>query len=192
MRTDLPENSSPATARKSAPTREQLRDAPQLRESVTVRCTPLEAYAIWRDFKKLPNFMTDISQVEMISPTVSHWTVDLPRGPKVEWDAEIIHERPGEMISWQSIGDSQVTQAGSVRFRPAPGDRGTVVSLALSYAIPGGKLVEVATKLMGEDPKTMVITNLRRFKAYMETGECPTVEGQPSGRDENDRESETH
>jgi uncharacterized membrane protein len=170
----------------------ELHSAEQSRHSVTIRKTPDEVFAFWRDFSNMPRFMKDITEVTVLSPTRSHWVVTLKHGPSVEWDAEIISERPGQMISWQSVGDSEVKQAGSVWFIKAPGDLGTIVRLSMNYTVPGGKLVEAATKLLGEDPDTLIIVNLRRLKAFLETGEIPTTEGQPSGRDDDARPAVTH
>jgi hypothetical protein len=36
--------------------------------------------------------------------------------------------------------------------------------------------------MLGREPELQVREDLRRFKALMETGEIPTVVGQPSGR----------
>ena len=170
----------------------ELHEAEKSRHSVTIKKTPEEVFAFWRDFRNMPFFMKDITSVKVLSPKLSHWTVTLKNGPSVQWDAEIISERPGQMISWQTVGDSEVKQAGSVWFVKAPGNLGTIVRLAMNYTIPGGKLVEAATKLMGEDPDSLIIINLRRLKAYLETGEIPTTEGQPSGRDDDAHPVMTH
>lgn len=151
--------------------------------SVTVLATPEETFNFWRDFKNFPIFMNEVAEVHMLSPRLSRWTVKMKNAPDMVWDAEIIAERRNEMISWQSIGDSIIKQAGSVWFKKAPADLGTVVSLHITYNIPGGKLTELATKLSGEDPETLILNHLKRFKAYIETGEIPTIEGQPNGKD---------
>jgi hypothetical protein len=54
----------------------------------------------------------------------------------------------------------------------------------MNYSIPGGKLTEWTTLFSGEDPDTLTITNLKRLKAFLETGEIPTTKGQTSGRKE--------
>jgi hypothetical protein len=54
----------------------------------------------------------------------------------------------------------------------------------MAYSVPGGKLTELVTLMSGESPQVLTLTNLRRLKALMETGEIATVEGQPSGREE--------
>jgi uncharacterized membrane protein len=75
-----------------------------------------------------------------------------------------------------------VATAGSVHFDPLPGDRGTVVKVTLKVDPPGGKLGAWLAWLFGQEPGVQVREDLRRFKRLMETGETPTVEGQPSCR----------
>lgn len=173
--------------RKSASPAARLHDAPRARLAVTInRKTPMEVYEYWRHFANLPSFMKDLKKIEILSATLSRWTVELKNGADTTWDAEILADRPGEMISWKSLEGSEVNQAGAVWFEKAPAGRGTVVRFSLAYDVPGGKLTELLTKLTGEDPESLILTNLRRLKALLEAGEIPTVEGQPSGRDEKD------
>lgn len=169
----------------SAKTAAKLHDGERARHSVTInKTTPQQVYEFFRNFKNLPLFMKDLASVEIKSPKLSHWTVQLENGITAQWDAEIISEQLGEMIAWQSVGNSEVKQAGSVWFLQAPANLGTIVRLSMNYTIPGGKISELATRLMGEDPDSLIVTNLRRLKSYLETGEIPTTKGQPSGRDE--------
>src|SRR5699024_4549719 len=111
------------------------------------------------------------------SPTLSQWKVQLKSGRSVEWTAEITAEIPGKMITWSSLPDEEVLTSGSVSFEPATGGRGTVVKLSMDYAVPGGRLTEWATFLTGEDPDTLALTNLKRVKQVLETGEYATTEG---------------
>lgn len=145
---------------------------------------PSEVYTFWRDFKNLTLFMKGLSEIHILSPQKSHWVVELKSGVKAEWDAKITQEQFGEMISWQSMPDSQVTTKGTVYFTKASGNEGTQVTLSMEYSVPGGKLTELATALMGESPDQLVQINLKRLKSYLETGEIPTIEGQPNGEEE--------
>jgi uncharacterized membrane protein len=52
----------------------------------------------------------------------------------------------------------------------------------LQYNPPGGKMGAAIAWLFGEEPNLQIREDLRRFKALLETGEIPTVAGQPSGR----------
>jgi len=100
----------------------------------------------------------------------------------VEWDAEVVNERFGELIAWQSLPGSDVNTAGSVHFTPAPGNRGTEVRVTLKYDPPAGKLGGWLASLFGEEPGQQVRADLRRFKQLAEAGEIPAVKSQLGGR----------
>lgn len=158
-------------------------DKAKTRHAITLAVEPEVAFAFWRNFENLPRFMKDLKEVRMINSKRSHWVVEMKSGGRVEWDAEITGEAEGQWISWASTPESEVSTTGFVSFERAPANRGTIVRLLMDYSVPGGKLVEWIKFFTGEDPDTLTITNLKRFKAVLETGEYPTVEGQPSGRD---------
>ena len=113
----------------------------------------------------------------------AHWTIKLPTGQQAESDVEVYTDTPNEVISWRSLPESDLRHAGSVRFRQAPGNRGTEVSLDVEFVPPGGKIGELVLKLFGEAPRQYIGQYLREFKMLMETGEKATTEGQTSGRD---------
>jgi len=151
--------------------------------SLTVRRTPEECYRTWRAFENLPRFMDHLISVEVIDERRSHWVAKAPAPlGRVEWDAEIIQDTPNELISWRSLRDADVDNAGSVRFRPAPGGRGTEVTVELNYEPPAGRLGIAIAKLLGEEPKQQLEDDLRRFKQIMETGEVVVSESQITGR----------
>lgn len=159
--------------------------------AVTVAVTPDAAYSFFRNFQNLPVFMKDLKSIKVLSPTKSHWTVKV-KGITAAWDAEITNDRPGEMIEWRSVEGSEVETSGSIWFSPAPENLGTVISLVLDFKLPGGKFTELVTMMLGEDPKSLAFTNLRRLKCYLETGEIATVEGQTSGRDSKSETTSKH
>jgi uncharacterized membrane protein len=97
--------------------------------------------------------------------------VHAPLGTTVEWTAQIVEDRPNELISWRSTDDAKVSNAGTVRFTKAPGGRGTEVHLELRYDPPAGAVGATIAKLMGQEPSQQVDGDLRRFKQVMETGE---------------------
>lgn len=154
----------------------------KLRKSVTINRPAADLYRFWRNFENLPTFMYHLHAVIRIDDRRSHWVVKAPAGMKVEWDAEITTERENEIIGWRSLEGAMIDNAGSVRFEPAPGGRGTVVRVQLQYNAPGGKLGMWIAKLFGEEPEQQITEDLRRFKQLMEAHQIPTTEGQPSGR----------
>ncbi len=151
-------------------------------EAVTINVSADVLYAFWRRLDVLPRFMDHLVSVTALSPLQSRWVVKAPAGRTVEWDAEIIQDIQGELISWRTIGEADVVSAGSVWFMLAPGGRGTEVRVRLQYDPPAGKAGSTIAWLLGHDPAAVIREDLRRFKQLMETGEVPTTKGQPRGR----------
>jgi uncharacterized membrane protein len=143
----------------------------QVTEAITIAKPPEEVYRFWRDFSNLPRFMEHLESVQVTDEKRSHWRASAPAGSSVEWDAEIIEDRPNERISWRSVEQADVPNSGTVLFRTAPEDRGTEIHVELAYEPPGGKLGSVIAKLFGEEPSQQVKSDLRRLKQVLETGE---------------------
>lgn len=154
----------------------------KVEKTTTINRSPEELFRFWRDFENLPRIMSHLESVKVTGGNRSHWVAKAPGGSTVEWDAEIYNEKENELIAWRSLEGSDVDNAGSVRFTPATGGRGTEVRVTLKYDPPGGVIGAAIAKLFGEEPAQQVQEDLRRFKQFMETGETATTEGQPSGR----------
>ncbi|MCO4099333.1 MAG: DUF2892 domain-containing protein [Gemmatimonas sp.] len=140
-----------------------------VRHSVFISRPRHELYAIWRDFSKLPQFMTHLERVDVLSPTKSHWVTKGPAGISVEWDAEIVDEREGEWIAWRSIEPTEVPNNGTVMFREAPGG-GTEVFVTLEAQPPAGTFDDMVTRMFGRSPARQVRRGLERFKRMVESG----------------------
>lgn len=149
--------------------------------SVLLNCSPEEAYRVYRNFEELPRFMRHLESVSKIGDRQYRWKAIGPMGMPIQWDAEVLEDRPGDLISWRSLSNSAVSVEGSVTFETAPGNRGTVVSAVTRYDHPSGDLGRSISKLLGKDPSFLMQQDLRRFKAFVETGEIPTVKGQSHG-----------
>ena len=141
-----------------------------LRAFTTIRCEPEEAYRYWRNFENFPTFMDHVESVRVTGETLSHWRVTGPAGSSLEWDAEIIRDDPSSLISWQTLPGAAISNQGGVRFREAPGGRGTEVSLDIVYSQPAGLAGGLVATLLGEHPQQQVSEDLRRFKQVIETG----------------------
>ncbi len=153
-----------------------------VRKSIIVGRSPDEVYRFWRNFEQLPRFMNHLQSVTQLDAGRSHWVTKGPAGTNVEWDAQIIEDKPNQLIAWRSLEGSDVDNAGQVRFQQAPGDRGTVVNVELRYHPPAGKLGALFAKILGEAPEKQIAVDLLRFKQLIETGEVARTEGQPAGR----------
>lgn len=143
-------------------------------QSVTICRRPDEVYAFYRDFQNLPTFMSHLEFVR-VENGISHWRARGPLGSRIEWDAEIVDDQPGQVIAWRSVAGADVPNSGRVRFRPVPGrsetDMDTELIVELHYAPPAGAMGRAVAKLFGEEPAQQIASDLRRLKQVMETGE---------------------
>ena len=147
----------------------------RVERTVTILRSPDELYARWHDLARLPELMAHLESVTPLDEKRSRWVARGPGGTRVMWEAEITADEPGRLIAWRSVAGSDIENAGSVRFTPAPGGRGTEVKVLLSYELPAGRLGEAAVTLLGESCDHEVREDLRRFKQRMETGEVATA-----------------
>lgn len=143
----------------------------QLQAVVTVNKPIEEVYAFWKNPSNYARFMDQIDSVQLTSGGMAHWKAKAPAGLSVEWDAQIMSDRPNELISWQSTDDSEVRNTGTVKFRRAAGNRGTEVELEMEFQPAGGAVGGKIAKIFEMIPKTQLKNDLRRFKQLMEVGD---------------------
>lgn len=146
-------------------------------KTTTVSRSPQEVYRYWRNFENLSRFMEHVESVRELDNRRSAWVVKSLLGHDVEWTAEIISDREGEMIAWESLPGAEVQNAGSVWFRPVA-DGGTEVKVALQYQPPGGVVGATVAKIFGEAPDQQLDEDLSRFKQLMESGAVEAETGQ--------------
>jgi uncharacterized membrane protein len=138
----------------------------EVRETVDVMATPEEAYELWSRFENFPRFMRNVVEVRRTSANTWHWTIEGPLGQRIEWDALVITDVPGEAIAWRSI-TADINHRGEVRFeRTANGAR---VLAFMRLALPVGPIGAIVAKLTKSDPGKMVRQDLRRFKQLIES-----------------------
>jgi uncharacterized membrane protein len=112
--------------------------------------------------------MVHLEDVDVVDRFRSHWVARGPLGVRVEWDAQIINDIPPTLLSWKSVGDSDVISAGSVRFKTV-GEHATEVRVKLQYDPPAGKLGATVAWLLGEDPQHQIAEDLRKLKELIES-----------------------
>lgn len=172
----------PAFERLDIDTAARGKEALEVNESVTVYKPRDDVYGFWREVENLPHFMRHLQSVEDVGENRSRWTARVPGGlGHVTWEAEVTEDEPGERISWRSLPEADISNAGTVRFEDAPRGDGTVVHVEISYRPPAGDVGALAAKLLNPANRQLVKDDVRRFKSLMETGEVPTIEGQPKG-----------
>ena len=153
----------------------------RIERSIFVNRSPEECYAFWRKFEQFPHFMRHLKSVSFIGDGQSHWVAKGPAGTEVAWDAEIVQDQPGKLIAWRSLRGSQIQNRGSVRFEPAPGNRGTYVIVDIEYKPAVGMLGATIARMFREEPRPQLKDDLLRFKQIMEVGEIVRSNGSPDG-----------
>ncbi|MBV9076331.1 MAG: SRPBCC family protein [Methylobacteriaceae bacterium] len=160
-----------------------LAGEPEVERSITIGRAASELGQRWRDPGTLTKVMAGFAAVRAMGDGRMHWTAEGPLGAVTEWDSEMLADQPGEGAGWRSLPGAPIPNEGSIRFRPAPADRGTVATLRVRFDPPGGMLGDAAVALLGTAPLDLVADGvLRRFKSLVETGEIPTTERQPAAR----------
>lgn len=149
--------------------------------TTTINRPASEVYERWRALEELPTFMAHLRSVEQLGGGRSHWIAAAPAGRTVQWDAEIVEDRPGEVLAWRSLDGADVPNHGSVRFAAAPGDRGTEVRVDVEFTPPAGALGAAVARLFGEEPSQQLADDLRRCKQLLEAGHVVRSDGSPDG-----------
>lgn len=139
-------------------------------KAVTVNVTPERVYAFWRNFENLPRIMTNLDRVKVIDEKRSSWVVKAPVGMKIAWEAEVINDKPNELIAWRSVDNALVDHAGSVNFERTADGSGTLVRVSLQYDPPGGQFGHAVASLFNEDAGTQIEHDLQAFKRAFEEG----------------------
>jgi len=140
-----------------------------IRSSFVIHKPRHEVYAFWRRLDNLPLFMTHLKSVEMLTNDCSRWTLKLPTGlTNLSWDAEIVKDKPNEMIGWSSLPGSILENAGKVRFRDGITGDGTRVDVVITYQPPAGTLGARVARIFNPVFKKMVEKDVQNFKHYMD------------------------
>lgn len=158
------------------------RDRTTVSRSITVGKPADECYDTWRDPDQLSRVMGHFAEITAADDDGIRWTVDGPGEREFSWETRIVEDVPGEYVRWETPPNAVLAGEGSVRFQQAPGDRGTRVTLSMRIDPPGGAVGNAVLTRLDAAPAALAGRALRRFKRLAESGEIPTLEGNPSGR----------
>ncbi len=139
-----------------------------IRTSMTVNRPVFEVYDYWRNLENLPTFMNHLDKVHEIDNITSEWRAKGPAGiGSVSWRAQILMEEENRMLSWQSLPDSTIHNAGKIVFKEN-GPNSTEIDVTISYHAPLGKAGEAAAKLLNPLFEGIVEDDIHSFKEFME------------------------
>jgi uncharacterized membrane protein len=143
--------------------------------SIIVDRAPDEAYALWRDFSNAPRFMEHVAGVEVLDETRSRWTATGPMGRSWSWENEVVEDRPGELIAWESLPGADLPNRGWVQFVPAGDGNQTEVRHFLELDPPEGVIAQAIASVFHAAPRDTIRADLRRFRTLLEAGEASPV-----------------
>jgi uncharacterized membrane protein len=94
----------------------------------------------------------------------------VPGGGELAWQVRITADEPDARIAWYSADGESMAAGGQVRFKEAPGERGSEVLLELTYE-PDASLARKAARLLAGLHEVQLQNDLRALKQRLEVGE---------------------
>jgi uncharacterized membrane protein len=130
-------------------------------EEIEVDVPVRVAYDQWTQFESFPQFMEGVERVVQLDDKTIEWTANVA-GKVKHWRAEIVEQRPDDMVAWRSTEGAQ--NDGAVRFETLGADR---TRLVLQLDVEPEGLVEKAGDALGVVERR-VKGDLERFKDFIE------------------------
>lgn len=161
-------------------------DPPTVERSITIGRPAGELSELLRDPENLGPIVGHFAEVTAAGEDRHRWVVRGPLDRDLSWETRIVEEQSGDLLRWEPVDGGALFDEWSVSFRPAPGERGTEVTLRVRFDPPGGALGSAGMERLDVVPRTLVGTALDRLKSLAETGEVPTLDRNPSARGKGD------
>lgn len=137
--------------------------------ALTINKPADEVYEAWRKLEQHPLFMKHLDSVTLDNEYISTWKAKLPGGiGSVSWKAEILMDEPGKILSWHSLPESVIHNAGKVKF--TENGNSTDIEVTISYHAPLGKAGELAARLINPAFEKRLQKDIENFGEYIETG----------------------
>lgn len=107
---------------------------PEIAWSITVEKPARELYQLWREPDKLSQIMGDFAEITSVSENRTHWRMRGPFGRTMEWETQVVENRPGEILRWESLEGARLRNEARCAFAPRPeiGERSQCSISALS------------------------------------------------------------
>lgn len=124
-------------------------------------------YDFWRRLENLPIFMKHLESVREIDNLTSEWKATGPGGiGSLSWKAQILMDEKDKVLSWHSLPESTINNAGKVYFKDL-GDR-TELDVTISYHAPLGVAGEAIAKWLNPMFERLVRNDIESFKNHIE------------------------
>lgn len=134
----------------------------RITEHIDVDVPVSVAYNQWTQFETWPRFMEGVERVVQLDPTTLDWTATIA-GKTKHWRANIVEQRPDELISWRSLDGAR--NDGIARFEPLAADSSRVT---LEMDVEPEGAIESTGDALGFVSRR-VAGDLDRFKDFVES-----------------------
>lgn len=151
------------------------------RASITIGRPADELRALWSRPDVQTRVWADFAEITALDDRTAEWVAHGPAGGEYRWRTQVDASGADE-LRWSTLEGADVANVGELRFRPAPGDRGTELHLDVRFDPPGGAVGQAVSKLFHIVPHEIVRKALYKFRALAMTGEIPTTDPQPAAR----------
>jgi carbon monoxide dehydrogenase subunit G len=134
-----------------------------IQQSIEINAPVRAVYNQLTQFEDYPQFMESVETVKQVDDTHLHWSSTTSNRP-VEWDAEIVEQKPDRCIAWNNTGGP--TNGGRIEVQPAGEDASRVTFTLQAEA------GQMSGAQAGSDEKQMaqqLKQDLARLKEFIES-----------------------
>ncbi|MDL5364773.1 hypothetical protein QSH18_04060 [Xanthomonas sp. NCPPB 2654] len=157
-------------------------DGTRMLRTVSILGEPHRILDAWCDMTVQQQILHGLAELQSGDGYESQWRLRLPLDRHVALRYRRGEVRMGESVRYAGDGEHGLQLQTELSVRPAPNGFGCEAVLAVEYRVEGGPIAQAVAKLVGAAPDAMVAKVLRRFKAWIECGEVPTLRNNPSAR----------
>ncbi|WP_369933551.1 hypothetical protein [Xanthomonas tesorieronis] len=157
-------------------------DGTRMLRTVSILGEPHRILDAWCDMTVQQQILHGIAELQSGDGYQSQWLLRLPLDRHVALRYQRGEVRLGDSVRYEGSGDHGLQVQTELSVRAAPNGFGCETALVVEYRVEGGPLAQAVAKLVGAAPDAVVAKVLRRFKAWIECGEVPTLRGNPSAR----------
>lgn len=132
---------------------------------------PEQVYQFWRNAENIAVYLPRVRNVEYLQPSLTRWQLKLTDALRVQWTAELMEDRPGELLVWRTRNPSDLEHEGWVEFEPRRDGKSTQMTVRLYLLAPGGKPGAQALEKLRRGPIQFFSDDLQRVRQVLESDE---------------------
>ncbi len=156
------------------------RDDDAIEAHVTIKRPVNDVFRFCRDFRNLPRFLGDVTEIEPLGRATYRWTIQGPLGLRVKWNVKVTEEDTNELIRYETVSSPGLRTRWEIHFARGPDAGQTEVREVMRT--PLGRVGRAALAVIGKYPSEEVSANLHRLKEVMETGKVSDTSYSVAGK----------